>query len=96
MQMFLYLEFLQPTEAIFIDWYKDIVPNSDRYIKSYVVETKIYSVNSLFEFYNNPNNSYYESRDRDILPRRVKHDYSRTGNYSFPGIFNHSVGTSFY
>jgi hypothetical protein len=65
---------LQPTEANFVEWSKEILPQSKLEIKAYVVETQIYSVDALYEFYNNPNNSYYVSRDKDRIPYKYKPD----------------------
>jgi len=61
----------------------------------FVVEVEVYSVQALFHYYNNPNNSLYEDK-HDELPYQVKHDYPRTGNYTFPGIFDPATDAAFY
>jgi len=86
---------VQPTEAMFVEWSKLIRPNQSLEAQLYSVEVTVHSVQSLFEFHNDPANSYYENPKED-LPHEIKHDYSRSGHFTFPGIFNNTLGTGFY
>jgi hypothetical protein len=81
---------------MFVEWEKQIHPDSEliEMNQKYSVEVKVHSVQSLFDYFNNPNNSYYESPDEG-LPFQTKHDYSRSGVYSFPAIFNASSYPTF-